>query len=106
MAPHPVLRRQRGLGTAPNPGSADGANWISQYPHGYDLDDLAAGFPLLEFPQTLPTSAVTSLAQVNAYADGFLPSVTGTQLTPVLTLGNDQGPAVASIVLGSQAQVA
>ncbi|HEY4993056.1 MAG TPA: hypothetical protein VII33_13345 [Nakamurella sp.] len=94
------------LGSAPNPASADGSNWTSQYPHGYDLNDLAAGFPLLEYPSTLSTSAVTSQGQVDAYADGVLPSVTGTMLTPLLTLGNDQGPAVADIVLGSWAQVA
>jgi hypothetical protein len=94
------------LGSAPNPAAADGSNWESAYPHGYDLADLAAGVPLLEYPSTLSTSAVTSQAQVDAYAGGVLPSVTGTMLTPLLTLGNDQGPAVADIVLGSWAQVA
>ena len=80
--------------------------WTSQYPHGYDLADLAAGAPLLETAVPVTTISVTSQAQIDAYADGYLPSVTGTQLTPTLWLGNSQGPPVSDIVLGSWAQLA
>jgi hypothetical protein len=44
---------------------------------------------------------VTSQAQIDAYADGQLALLTGTQLTPLLTLGADQQPAVKDITLGS-----
>ena len=47
----------------------------------------------------------TSNDQVAAYATGYLPSVTDTQLTPLLTLPGGAYPAVAQTVLGSYAQV-
>lgn len=83
-----------------------GVNWQSQYPHGYDLVDLAAGNPLLETAVSLSTVAVTEQAQIDAFADGVLPATTGTQLTPTLTLGNEQGPSVRDITLGSWCQLA
>ena len=39
------------------------------------------------------------------YAAGYLPSVTDTQLTPLLTLPGGQYPALSQTVLGSYAQV-
>jgi hypothetical protein len=80
------------------------ANWQNNPPHGVDLVVLGDGYPLLESSASLSTVIVTSQAQINAYADGLLPAVTGTQLTPLLTLGADQIPAVKDIVLGSYCQ--
>jgi hypothetical protein len=87
---------------------ADGnaVTYTSQYPHGYDLIDLNSGAPLLEQAVSVTTISVTAQSQIDAYADGYLPMTTGTQLTPVLWLGNGQGPAVSDIVLGSFAQIA
>jgi hypothetical protein len=87
--------------------SGSGTSWLSDYPHGYDLDDLAAGFPALESPESLTTVTVTGQSQIDAFADGVLPSTTGTQVTPLLILGNDEtaiGQA-RDIVLGSWCQL-
>ena len=83
-----------------------GDAWESQYPAGYDLADLGGGYPLLEASAALTTIDVTSQAQIDAYATGLLPLTTGTQLTPVLYLGNEQGPGVTQISLGSWCQIA
>ena len=86
--------------------TGSGTTWVSEYPHGYDLVDLAQGFPLLETSAAITTLDVTEQAEVDAFADGVLPSVTGTQLTPLLVLGNEQQPSVKDITLGSWCQVA
>jgi len=86
--------------------SGSGTTWTSQYPAGYDLTDLGLGNPLLEQAVSVTTISVTGQAQINAYATGYLPAVTGTQLTPTLWLGNGQGPAVSDIILGSWCQLA
>jgi hypothetical protein len=86
--------------------SGSGATWTSQYPAGYDLVDLNAGNPLLEQAVSVTTISITDQAEINAYATGYLPAVTGTQLTPTLWLANGQGPAVSDIVLGSWCQLA
>ena len=83
-----------------------GSAWTSQYPAGYDLTDLGHGYPLLEASVALTTVDVTTQGQIDGYATGVLPSLTGTQLTPVLYLGNEQGPGVSQITLGSWAQIA
>lgn len=84
--------------------SPTSGNWQSQLPHGQDGVALAAGYPLLEDSGSLSTVTVTSQAQIDDFADGVLPSVTGTQLIPVLVLGAGQRPAVSEVVLGSYCQ--
>jgi hypothetical protein len=86
--------------------SGDDNTYVSAYPSGFDLADLAAGYPLLEESISLTTVDVTAQSQINAYATGVLPTVTGTQLTPILELANEQAPDVAEITLGSWCQVA
>jgi hypothetical protein len=88
------------FGTA---GSGDETNWQSEPPAGVDMVTLGAGYPLLETTVSLTTVTVTSQAQINAYAQGQLQQLTGTQLTPMLTLGVGQGPGASQIVLGSYA---
>lgn len=80
-----------------------GTSYRSAYPHGFDLDDLGLGFPALESPEALTTVTVTAQGQIDAFADGVLPSMTGTQVTPLLILGNaEQAIGQArNIVLGS-----
>lgn len=67
--------------------------------------DLDSGYPLFEMQTSASTGTWTSDAQVAAYATGYLPSVTDTQLTPLLTLPGGAYPAVSQTVLGSYAQV-
>lgn len=77
------------------------ANWESSLPHGQDDATLAAGYPLLEESASLSTITVVEQSQIDGYADGLLPAVTGTQLMPLLTLGAGQTPAAKDITLGS-----
>jgi hypothetical protein len=88
------------FGTA---GSGDETNWQSEPPAGVDMVTLDAGYPLLETTVSLTTVTVTSQGQINAYANGQLQQLTGTQLVPMLTLGTGQGPGANQIVLGSYA---
>src|ERR1039457_5095298 len=81
--------------------SSQDKSWESVLPHGQDTAVLAAGYPLLEESVSLTTITVTAQAQIDGYADGVLASVSGTQLAPLLILGNDQGPAAKDIVIGS-----
>lgn len=87
-----------------SPATPTASNWQSQLPHGQDNAALAAGFPLLEDSVSLSTVGVTRQAQIDDYADGILPSVTGTQTSPLLILGGGQRPAATEIVLGSWCQ--
>jgi hypothetical protein len=70
-----------------------------------DNYDLGLGMPLTEVQISASSGAWTSNAQVAAYATGYLPSVSDTQLTPLLTLPGGQYPALSQTVLGSYAQV-
>jgi len=86
--------------------TSDGTSWASQLPHGQDIDGaLAQGYPLLETSESLTTLATVTQAQVDAFADGQMAQLTGTQLLPTLTIGNDQYPAASSVTLGSWCQV-
>lgn len=69
----------------------------------YDLETL--GFPLAEMQVSASTGQWTSDDQVAAYATGYLPQVTDTQLTPLLTLPGGIYPALSQTTLGSYAQV-
>ena len=70
-----------------------------------DNYDLGLGMPLGELQISASSGEWTSDAQVAAYATGYLPQVTDTQLTPLLTLPGGQYPLLAQTVLGSYAQV-
>jgi hypothetical protein len=87
-----------------SPATPTSQAWASQLPHGQDDAVLADGYPLLESSAALSTAVVSSQAQIDGYADGLLPAVTGTQLVPLLTLGAGQLPAVKDITLGSYCQ--
>lgn len=70
-----------------------------------NLDLGTYGYPLFEMQISASYGQWTSNAQVTAYASGFLPQVTDTQLTPLLTLPGGTYPLLAQTVLGSYAQV-
>jgi len=91
--------------------SADNSNTaISQYPYGFDTDELSQGYALLEQVGTMPTPAsendTTAQNQVNAYAAGQVlnQSVLG-QLTPSVLLGPDAYPTLSQIQVGDQAML-
>jgi hypothetical protein len=70
-----------------------------------DLADLNAGYPLSEVAETADVVDWTTDAQVQNYAQGFLPQVTDTQLTPLLTMPGDKYPQIKQTILGSAAQL-
>ena len=70
-----------------------------------NLDLITLGYPLFEQQISASSGQWTSNGQVGAYAAGYLPSVTDTQLTPLLTLPGGIYPSLAQTVLGSYAQV-
>lgn len=90
--------------TAPPNGSA--VQWESQYPHGYDLAALQAGFPLLETAVQWQGSTVTQQSQIDSFADGQLGIVSQSMTTPVITLGGSGQPSILDLVLGDTFQFA
>lgn len=84
--------------TAPPNGAA--LQWGSIYPHGADLGDLDAGYPLLEATASWQGSVVTSQAQVDSFADGHVALVTAGMATPTVIIGGGGYPGVKDIVLG------
>lgn len=71
--------------------------------HGLNSAELTAGYPLLEDSIALNTAVVTSQAQIDAYADGKLPLMTGTTVIPSVTIGGGGTPTVGQISLGDEA---
>lgn len=70
-----------------------------------DHNDINAGFPRMEMSLSAQVIDWTTNAQVTNYAYGYLPQVTDTQLTPVLTLPGGVYPKISQTVLGSAAQM-
>jgi hypothetical protein len=89
--------------SAPPNGSA--ASWISQYPHGADLADLAS-YPLFEGTASWANSVVTAQSQVDGYADGQVALATAGMTTPVLVVGGSEWPPVTYVQLGDAVQLA
>lgn len=69
-----------------------------------DQADLNAGYPLSQVAVSITGTLWASNSQAQAYAKGYLPKVTDTQLTPLLTLGGGQYPLLRETVLGSAAR--
>lgn len=69
-----------------------------------DFNDLDLGYPILQGVLSLTTASWTSDAQVQKFAGGYIPQVTDTQLTPVLTISGDAFPKIRQTPLGSGAQ--
>jgi hypothetical protein len=84
--------------TAPPNGSA--LQWQSAYPHGADLTDLAAGYPLMESTVSWEGSVVTAQAQVDSFADGQVALVTEAMTLPTINVGAGGSPSLRDIVLG------
>jgi hypothetical protein len=71
-----------------------------------DPVDISNGYPLSEMAVSATGAVFTSDAQLDAYAAGYLPSVTATQVSPLLILGNGQQPQISITQLGSYASIA
>jgi hypothetical protein len=71
-----------------------------------DSVDIANGYPLQQAVVSPTGVTFSSDAQVSAYCQGILPSMTATQVAPLLVLGNGQQPALNVTSLGSYASVA
>jgi hypothetical protein len=86
--------------------ASSGTPWVSGTGHGQATADLAAGYPLLEDSISLSAVAVTSQAQIDAYADGQIPKLTGTTTVPTVSVPGGQLPTAGMIELGDQAYFA
>jgi hypothetical protein len=84
--------------TAPPNGSAE--QWESQFPHGYDLADLEAGYPLQEVTQSWSGSTVTLQSQVDNFADGQVELVTEAMTMPVINVPDGVLPSILDLSLG------
>jgi hypothetical protein len=87
--------------TAPPNGAQ--LQWESVYPHGYDLGDLRAGYPLMETTVSWQGSTVTMQSQVDAFADGQAELLTQAMTIPVVNIGGNGFPGLKDIVLGDSA---
>jgi hypothetical protein len=71
-----------------------------------DTVDIGNGYPLTEQAVSATGVTFTSDSQLDDYAAGVLPSVTATQLSPIVVLGNGQYPPLNVTSLGSYAAAA
>ena len=94
--------------TAPATTSSTSASFTPPALTGSAIDpvDIANGFPLSEIAVSAVGVNFNQNTQMNDYAAGYLPSVTATQLAPLVVLGNGQQPEIAITQLGSYASVA
>lgn len=84
--------------TAPPAGAE--LQWQSQWPHGVDLADLDAGYPLMEATVSWEGSFVTSQAMVDSFADGEVAIYTQAMTSPTVNIAGGMYPGVKDIVLG------
>lgn len=84
--------------TAPPNGAQ--LQWQSAYPHGVDVADLGAGYPLMESTVSWQGSWVTTQAQINAFADGQVQLRTQAMTNPVVKIGGSGYPRLRDVVLG------
>lgn len=74
--------------------------WQSAFPHGADLADMSAGYPLMESTVAWQGSVVKSQAQVDGFADGQV-TLKGEAMTlPTVNIGGSGHPLLRDIVLG------
>ena len=71
-----------------------------------DATDIGNGYPVTEEAVSPTGVTFTSDQQVSDYCAGLLPSVTATQLAPMVVLGNGQYPPIAVTQLGSYCSAA
>ncbi len=94
------------IATAPANLSAAGT-WTSSIGngHGVDAARIAAGYPLLESAAQYSGAAVTSQAQIDAYADGHLGMLAGSPTIPpaVIDMSSPSSPRVKQLGLGDAA---
>jgi hypothetical protein len=86
------------IATAPPNGSAE--PWQSQYPHGYDLADLEAGYPLQQTVVSWQGSTVTRQSQIDAFADGQVQLLTQAMTMPVVNVPDGVLPSILDLTLG------
>jgi hypothetical protein len=89
--------------TAPPNGST--VTWMSEWPHGADLNDLAS-YPVFESTVSWQGSVVTEQSQVDSFADGQVAMVTAGMTAPVVNIGGGSWPAPKDIHLGDGAYLA
>jgi hypothetical protein len=81
-------------------------NGIALTGSAIDTADIGNGYPLTEEAVSPTGVTFTTNQQVSNYCAGVLPTVTATQIAPMVVLGNGQYPPVKVTQLGSYASVA
>ena len=95
------------IGSAEADNSGDGTSDGSAYTgSAIDSTDIGNGYPLAQAVVSPTGVTFSSDDQVAAYCQGILPSMTATQLAPLLVLGNGQEPQLNVTQLGSYAEAA
>jgi hypothetical protein len=95
------------IGSAQADNSGDGTSDGTAYAgSAIDSTDIANGYPLSSVVVSPTGVTLTSDDQVSAYCAGLLPSLTATQVAPLLVLGNGQQPQLNVTQLGSYAEIA
>lgn len=89
-----------------NSGTTPGDTGVALTGSAIDTTDIGNGYPLTEIAESATGVNFTAGSQLDDYAAGHLPSVTATQLAPLLVLGNGQYPPVNVTQLGSYASAA
>lgn len=103
---YPVTGSQSGnMMWASAPANGAALSWMSQWPHGADLNDLAT-YPLMESSVSWQGATVTQQSQVDKFADGQVALVTAGMTTPVVVIGGGAWPALKDIRLGDSAFLA
>jgi hypothetical protein len=92
------------IGSAQNTTASSSGNALTG--SALDETDIANGYPLTEEALSPTGVTFTTDQQVSNYCAGYLPSVTATQLAPMIVLGNGQYPPLSVTQLGSYASAA
>lgn len=86
--------------------NGSGSTYTSAAPHGLDVPDLDAGYPLLQAATTWPGVGVTSQAQADAYADWLLAGYTAGTMVPSPVIAAGAHPLAREVSLGDAVEFA
>lgn len=78
--------------------------YTSDYPNGYDLNEIKSlGYPLLEGSVTLPQPVTSGQGQVDEFAVNWVTTTSvQNQITPTIYLGPGAYPRISDVMLGDQ----
>lgn len=76
--------------------------YLSDYPHGYNFNELNALYPLMEGSVSI-SQPINAQSDADAYSDGWVQTTSVTQqITPVLVMGQGAFPRIRELQLGDE----